>query len=349
MIPILYESTEVDFTSNGLGRLYDCSRCEVTEERNEIYECEFDYPVGGVNYGLLKCGRIIAVEHGEGNDIQPFDIYSHSKPLDGVVTFHARHISYRLKFVTVTGSNINSLAAALNLFASATPASRFEFRTDKTSTGVMSAADGLPKTVRQLMGGEEGSVLDAYGGEYEYDKFTVNLWEARGEQRPLTIRYGVNMTSYEEDMDYSESYTAVKPYWASGSDKVIGDMVTADLPAYDGRVSCVPLDISDKFSSKPTKAQVEAEARKYLTANTPNAPSQTIKVSFVKLADSDEYGKFAGLQECQLCDYVNVVFPMYDMIGSYEIVKVVWDVLLERYTEIELGNLSISLAQALGI
>ena len=43
MIPILYLSDEVSFQSNGLGRLSDIISCSVTEERNGIFEVEFEY------------------------------------------------------------------------------------------------------------------------------------------------------------------------------------------------------------------------------------------------------------------------------------------------------------------
>lgn len=163
MIPILYESTETLFANNGLGRLRDCISCVVTEERNGIYECDFDYPVGGQNYDDIQLGRIVVVEHDDTGDIQPFDIVSVSRPINGVVTFHCVHVSYRLRGMTVWGSSINTLAAALAKLGDAVPASVFSYWTDKTSTGYCAAFDGIPKTVRSILGGVEGSILDAYG------------------------------------------------------------------------------------------------------------------------------------------------------------------------------------------
>ena len=101
MIPILFAATETDFTHNGIGRLVDCLRCEVTEERNGMFEVEFDYPVNGSHFEDIICGRIIAVRHDDTDDIQPFDIYYQSKPINGLVTFRAQHISYRMAKMTV--------------------------------------------------------------------------------------------------------------------------------------------------------------------------------------------------------------------------------------------------------
>ena len=205
MIPILYNSTETEFDSNGLGRLRDCIECKVTEERNGIYEVEFQYPVDGANYDKIQLGRIIAVEHDYTNDVQPFDIVSCSKPINGVVTFRAVHISYRQGSIVARGSSISSLSDAFTMLRSGVPSNPFTYETDITSTAYMASADGLPHTVRSMLGGMEGSILDTYGGEYEWDKFRVILHASRGRARNLTIRYGVNLVDYTEDTDYSES------------------------------------------------------------------------------------------------------------------------------------------------
>lgn len=354
MIPILYESSEREFTSNGLGRLRDCVRCEVTEERNGVYECEFDFPVDGNHFDLIIPGRIIAVEHDDKGDIQPFDIYAYSKPLNGVVTFHARHISYRLNYLTAVLSNISSLNDAFtSLGGSGTvypDSGGFVYYSDKGSVVALPAADGIPHTVRQILGGIEGSILDTYGGEYEFNKFTVNLWNARGQDRSFTVRYGVNLTDYTEEMDYGESYNAVVPFWQKDDSKLVGGIVTAGLPSVYGRTECIPLDLSYNWENQPASVTaLENAARNILSANQPNLPSQNIKVNFIRLADTEEYAQFAPLQTCGLCDRIKVVFPRYNIEGMYKIVKVVWDVLLDRYTEMELGNLSITLAEALGL
>ena len=349
MIPILYESTETVFASNGLGRLRDCISCKVTEERNGIYECDFEYPTNGSNYDKIRLGRIIAVEHDDTNDVQPFDIVSYSKPIDGVVTFHAVHISYRQSKLTVTGSGINSLADALTLLGTASPSNPFSYSTDMTSSAYLAAANGIPISVRQLLGGVEGSILDAYGGEFEWNRFNVKLWSSRGSQRSLTIRYGVNMTEYNEDMDYSGTYTAVIPYWESGEDRLVGSMVESGYSAYNGQPNCIPLNLTDKFESMPTAADLEAAALSYMRSNQTHLPATSISVSFIQLEDSAEYEDYAPLLRCKLCDSVNVVFPEYGTQGSFKIVKTVYDVLLERYESLELGNLSTSLAEALGI
>lgn len=351
MIPILYDTNETVFESNGLGRLRDCISCLVTEERNGIYECDFEYPVDGANYSLIQVGRIVGVTHEDSDDIQPFDIVGFTRPIDGVVTFHCTHISYRQSYLTVTGSNINSLAAAFTLLSNSQPGNSFVYQTDKSSTGYLASADGVPKTVRAMLGGIEGSILDAYGGEYEWDRFNVILHNARGTFRNFSIRYGVNMLDYNEEFDSSGTYMSCVPYWTDGTTTVVGDRQISAGSTITGRGECVPLDVSDKFDTSgtaPTKAQVNAMGLTVMNSENPMVPSQNIHVEFVRLQDMG-YEDLASLMECKLCDTVKVVFPFYNTTGQFKIVKTVWNVLADRYESMELGDLPTTLAEALGI
>lgn len=353
MIPILYESNEVAFISNGLGRLRDTISAVVVEERNGIYELDFEYPVNGVHFEDILPGRIVGVSHDDSGDIQPFDIVSFSRPISGVVAFHAVHVSYRQSGLVANGTNINSIADAFTMLESAEPSNPFSYSTDITSSAFMASADGTPRSVRQFLGGIEGSILDAYGGEYEWDRFNVILHKSRGVARDFSIRYGVNMLNYNEDSDYSASYTSCIPYWV-GTDnngaetKVIGDRVDSGSPSYNGRNDCVALDLTDKFETKPTKAQVEAEALSQMQANQNYLPSQTIKVDFVQLQEMGFEG-LGNLFECRLCDTINVVFPFYGTSGQFKVVKTTWNVLEDRFDNLELGTLQTTLAEALGI
>lgn len=348
MIPILYDKNETAFVSNGLGRLRDCISCEVTEERNGIYECDLEYPVNGAHYDEIQVGRIIGVTHEESDDIQPFDIVSYTKPIDGVVTFHCVHVSYRQSYITVRASNINTLADALTALQTTEPANPFSYTTDKTSSGFAAVFDGLPKSVKSVLGGVEGSILDAYGGEYEWDRFNVRLWSARGVDRNFSIRYGVNMLDYEEELDTSGTYYKCIPYWTDGTNKVVGSVQTASGVTVTGRDECVPLDVSDKFENKPTKTQVEAMGLQLMNQQNPMVPKQNIHVEFVRLQDMG-FEWLDNLYECKLCDTVRVVFPDYQTESRFKIVKTVWNVLEDRYESMELGDLSVTLAEALGI
>ena len=357
MIPILYESNETSFSSNGLCRLRDCTSCVVTEERNGIYELDFEYPIDAPNFDKIRAGRIIACTHDDSGDVQPFDIVSHSKPINGVVTFHAVHISYRLNGGTTYAKNINSLAAALAELEE-TPqdlqSDFFTFSADFTASAYVAAFDGVPKSIRQYLGGVEGSILDTFGGEYEFDKFNVILHRERGTRKDFIIRYGVNLIDYNDETDYSEVFNQCLPYWigqnAKGEETVkIGNIAWLNNnPLYNGRGARIPLDLSDKFETMPTAEQLRLEALAYMRANQTYTPQRTITVDFVRMQDYEEYGQFANLLSCKLCDSIRVVFPQYGEDAFYKIVKAEYNVLLDRYNQMELGDLSTSLSDLIG-
>lgn len=354
MIPILYESNETSFTSNGIGRLRDCISATVFEERNGLYELDFQYPTDGANFDKIQCGRVVAVRHDDSNDIQPFDIVSYSKPIDGIVSFHCVHISYRQRGLVVSGKNINTLADAFTLLKNnATPTNPFTYEADFSSTAYMAAADGTPRSVRSMLGGVEGSILDTYGGEYEFDKFRVILHQQRGQDRDFSIRYGVNLLDYKEETDFSETYNSAVPYWTGSNGVkdiiVIGNKATSTAPTYSGREICAALDLTDKFENKPTKAQLQSAALSMINSKQTTLPQQTINVDFVRLQDLGEYENLQALLQCNLCDTIEVIFPKFNMRGRFKIVKTVYNVLRGKYESLELGELSTTLAEALGI
>lgn len=352
MIPIIYESTEIAFASNGLGRLRDCISCKVTEERNGVYELEMEYPVSGANYDLIRPGRIIACTHEDSSDIQPFDIVAMEKPIDGTVVVKGVHISYRQSGMVVRGKNITTLNAAFTKLKQATPSNPFTYTSslDLTASYTITAFDNTPRSVRQYLGGVDGSILDIVGGEYEFDKFAVRLWSNRGERKDFAIRYGVNLTGYNEEVDYSETFNACVPYWTDGQGNfVVGDKQTSGQPSYSGREICAALDVSDKFESKPTKANVNSAGKSYMSSNETYAAQNNIEINFVRLQDLEGYEQYTNLLNCKLCDSIRVIFPLHGIDRWFKIVKTVYDVLNDRYEEMELGSLQTTLADALGV
>lgn len=374
MRPILYPGDETLFTSEGRGRLADCTRCIVTEERNGIYLCEFDYPVTGPMYAALLEGGIVGVIHDDNHDIQPFDIYGHTAPLDGIVTFYARHISYRLSNIILKPMSASSCAAAFAAFENQTyNRNPFTFWTDKAVSGTWT--NDVPASVKSRLVGEQGSILDVYGkGEYKYDKWTVRLYVNRGNDNGVSIRYGVNLTDLTEDVDGSSSYSAVAPYWKSAEGDVVvtlpeGYVVADNVPVKyypwtnetgeiitteDGtpiefavaQIMPVPLDLSSDFTEEPTVEQLRELAKTRLNNSQAWQPSTNIRISFVDLAHTEDYKDVAALQRVSLCDRVNVYCgPLGVSAAKVEVIRVVYNVLTEKYDEMELGQPSKTYAE----
>lgn len=349
MIPILYSTSETSFTSNGLGRLTDCISCQVTEERNGIFECEFKYPVTGKLYNeMVTNGGIISVTHDDAKDRQPFDIYKYSAPIDGIVTFNARHISYRLSGITVKPFTAASCALALQgIGTNSLSTNPFSFWTDKAVTSTFTLS--VPTSAKAILAGQQGSILDVYGkGEYKFDKFDVKLYTNRGTNSGVTIRYGKNLSDTLVEKDNGEYYNAIVPYW-KGQD---GTLVTLTgwyvVQTGETLKYCIPVDFSSEFETQPTELELQTKAAAYLANNTPWLPKENVKVDFVQLWNTDEYKDVAVLERVKLCDTVAIYYPALGLTNSSaKVIKVVYDTLLERYSSIELGEPQQTLAQAI--
>ena len=375
MIPILFPKTESEFLTNGLGRLTDCISCIVIEERNGIFECEFQYPIDGVHYSEIQMGRLVYVTHDDTKEPQPFEIYRRSAEINGIITFNAHHISYRLSEITVRPFTAGSCAAALNGIAdNSINLNHFTFWTDKNT--VANFNSDKPRNARNMLGGEENSILDVFGGgDYEFDKFTVKLHAQRGVDSGVVIAYSKNMTDLTAEESLEGVYNAIIPFWTDTEGNLV--MLPEEMIIYSGiepiidfltdhngviirthngdpievayeLVQAVPMDLSDAFEEAPTVAQLRAAAQARFESSQAWLPNETIDVDFVHLWQTEEYKDYAALQRVRLCDTVSVYYKKLGVEAvKKKVVRTVYNVLLDRYDSIELGTPSVSLSQAI--
>jgi len=362
---VLYDHDEEAFTSNGLGALPDAASCIVTEERNGEYEVEMEYPLTGSHFHDIQKRRILYVKPNPYDEPQPFRIYSITKPINGIVTVHAAHLSYDTSgsIVKLFPADAGSASAAMSYLKNfSVPSTPFTFFTNVGKSGTMSVPK--PSSIRSLLGGSEGSILDTFGGEYLFDKWNISLLESRGADRGVTIRYGKNMTDLEQEENDTDFYTGVYPFWYSESED--GGLVT--LSANNGIVNAsgnydfvkiMPLDLSSEDFSKettdsegnvttiekPTEAELLAAAEKYISDNKIGIPKVSLDVSFVMLAQTEEYKDFARLETVKLCDTVTVEFEKLGVKTTAKCIKTVYNVLTGKYNSIELGEPKSSLAE----
>ena len=351
MIPILFDQTEKDFTSGGLGFLVDCTSCVVSQERNGVFECQFVYPITGPLYDQIQEHRIIFATHDDSKDPQPFDIYARSAPIDGLVTFYAHHISYRLSNTVVMPFSATPCADAMaKIQNKIVGAPGFTFWTDKTTSGTYEKE--VPSLVRPTLGGEEGSILDVYGkGDYEFDKFAVKLYQNRGRDTDVEIRYGKNLINIEHKIDNSASYNAIVPY-CYFNDEYLHTLITIPegyVYHDDGRgyVVAVPVDMTDRYNGLvPSVNQLRTDAQQLLDSSYAWIPSEGIEVDFVQLWQSEEYEQYAPLQRVNLCDTVKVYYSELGINAvRQKVVKTVYNTLLDRYDEITLNELPTTLTE----
>lgn len=349
MIPVLYTNNEVDFTSCGVGLLTEAISCTVTEDTSGIFECALQYPVTGKLFQeMVDNGGIIYATHSDSTDKQPFDIYGFSAPINGIVTFYAHHVSYRLSNIVVRPFEAESCAGALaGIKTNSANSNPFEFWTNKVVSSPYSLTH--PENARSLLSGREGSILDVYGkGDYEFDMFNVKLYVKRGRNTDVTIRYGKNMVDIKRSLDESEVYNAIAPYWADSETTVYLPEIYVTSPDAPAGVVPSAVDFTAKFDEAPTEEALRNAAVAYLSNNKPWIPVHNIYVSFVQLWQTTEYENVALLQRVSLYDTVSVYYPELGVTQERQrVVKTVYNVLLDRYDSMELGELNTTLYESI--
>ena len=337
MTPILYPSTETQFDSNGIGVMADAVSCKVTEELNGEYELVMQYPIDGIHYSEIQDRCILYCNVGTGNK-QPFRIYHTTKPHKGIVTIYAAHISYDLSGIPVKPFTAGSAAGAMAaLETGAAVSSPFTFWTDKTNAGNLTVA--TPLSSRFALGEGDKSIISVYGGELEYDRYTVRLHNERGMDRGVSIRYGKNLTSLEQDENNSNVYTGVYPYYADADGNLtqLDELIVRAPGTYDYE-KILTLDLSGEFDDTPTKAQLKAATESYIERNNIGIPEISLVLSFAQLDQTEEYKDKALLERVYLGDTVSVEFAALSISAKAKCCKTVYNVLLDRHDSIALGN-----------
>lgn len=345
MKPILYDADRTSFPAgvdNGLGVLADAMSCKVTQELNGQYELELHYPVEGLHYGEIALRSILRATVGPDGKLQPFRVYRIVPGMNGTAAIYARHIAYDLGGYVVspfTAADAPSAVAAIKSHALPTDFP-FALTTDKTTVATMAVT--VPSSAWGLLGGQQGSLLDVYGGEYEFDEWAVRLLTRRGADRGVSVRYGKNLTDLTQDASCANCYTGVVPYWRGN------DVTVTAAPVYAegdfGYTRLMPLDLSSSFEQQPTQGQLQAAAASYIKQNRIGVPAVSWDVRLALLAQSSGYEDVAFLEQIYLGDTVGVYFHRLGVDAKARVNKIVWDCLLERYGSVALGSVKANIA-----
>ena len=354
MIPCLFRETEEQFNTNGIGKLCDAFSCLVTEKRNGSYELKLGYPSDGIHAEDLVEGNIILAKPAERTTAQPFRIYKITTPLTGLLEINARHIQYQENFITVSPfSAVGSQAAMAAISSHVTTACPFSFWTDIDSSATFTITS--PATVRGCLGGMDGSMLDTYGGEYEWDMYTAKLHGHRGADHGVKIVYGKNLIDFKMERNIENMITGVHPYWKHSEDGTLKELpekvVTVEGERHYEKISV--LDCTSQFEEAPTDEQLRNYVKSYLKNTSLTEPDIDIKIDFAQLWQLPGYADIAEAERVSLCDTVHVYISKLGIEVSCKVTETEYDVLLERYKSITLSNAAVysrnsSLTGALG-
>ncbi len=343
MTPRLYDGS-TGFNGNGIGALPDCVSCTVTEQRNGSFELALEYPVDGLHYESLRQRALVRAKPNPFAEEQYFRIYKISRPMNGIVTVYARHISYDLSGVPVAPCSANSASTALAALrdAAAVPCD-FTLWTDKSTQADFAVTK--PRSMRSALGGADGSILEVYGGEFEWDNTTVKLHSSRGQDRGVSIRYGKNLLDVKQEENCAELYTGIYPYYADseGAITLLPEKIVNAPGTYDF-TRVLTVDLSTEFEDTPSAEELREAAEKYIETNRIGVPAVSLTVSFAQLEQTEEYKNLALLERVGLCDTVHVRFERLGVQADAKVITTTYNVLQDRYASVELGDAKTTLA-----
>lgn len=325
----------VNDTTNGLGQ-FEANSCKITEELNGIYEAEIEMLATDKHFNELSVGGLLQLEVNEAKDKQIFRIYYISKPINQVVQIKAQHITYDLNKIpvkpfTATGA-VNAKNGMINNIIGTYP---FTMTTDITNNTSVFTLD-IPRSFRECLGGYEGSLLDTFRGEYEWDNLTVKMLAHRGSDNNVRISYGKNLTDFTQEENIENVYTSVLGYAVVNEQTYTGNVYHKVQSAYP-KVKIIDFS-SDYENTTPTTADLTQKAQSYAENNDIEIPNVNLNISFVPLYQTEEYKNIAPLERVSLGDTVHVYFDKLGVEASARVIKTVWNANLGRYDSIELGN-----------
>lgn len=358
MRPILYNANETAFETYGLGEI-DATKAQVTRERNGNYTLYIEYPASGPLAGTFKNDMRIKSDAGLRTKNQTFFISRISKDSTGILKIYAKHISHLTEKMAIrNNTNATGTAqAALAIWAlNALGGIRFDTWSDIDLTSKTSWNIADFKTARDVLGGVKGSILDVWGGEYEFDNTVIRLHKQLGRKSPTVLEYGRNILRAEDDQDIDGAYTSVYPYatytpesQGTGEGGATSQQVTVELPEkyvdgpyiglYNERRVLI-VDFSSNFKDKevPTIDKLRRLAKEYAINNRLGLPKINTKIEYVDLSKTLDYKLTQILEEAELCDIVPVYYPQIGLTSEdAKLTTIVYDVLLEQNDSVEVG------------
>ena len=358
MRPILYNANERAFETYGLGEI-DATKAQVTRERNGNYTLYIEYPASGPLASVFKNDMRIKSDAGLRTKNQTFFITRVVKDSTGISKVYAKHISHLTETMAIRNNTVVSgtAPAALSIWASnCLGGIRFDVWSDIELSSKTSWDIANFKTARDALGGVSGSILDVWGGEYEFDNTTIRLHKQLGRKSPIVLEYGRNILRAEDDQDIESAYTSVYPYATytpenQGAGDATGStqQVTVELPEkyvdgpyiglYNERRVLI-VDFSSNFKEKevPTVDKLRKLAKDYAINNRLGLPKINTKIEYVDLSKTLDYKLTQILEEAELCDIVPIYYPEIGLTSEdAKLTTIVYDVLLEQNDSVEVG------------
>ena len=348
--PILYKANETNFEHLGVSVLSDASKCHVSREKNGIYILEFDYPVNGKDVDKIKEGMYIKSDAGYRTKNQRFVVSKITKT-QNEFKIYCQHISQVKTTMNAIRPDITltsvSAMGALTAWRDNLLDSHEEFFVQSDISTLNSTTWKVEniENARDALGGKAGSILDVWGGEYEFDNLNITLHKSMGIDNPTIIAYGKNLLDLEQEQSILETYTSVFPFKKYTDDNNREQLITLPEILLDSthlnkftHRRILKVDFSSDENLK-TVEQLRSKAKSYIKNNNVGVPKTNLKINYQDLSKVEGVFDNPALEQIDLCDRLKVYYDELGILNeNAKVVKVIWDVILEENHEIEVGD-----------
>lgn len=324
----LFDKTATAFTSQGIGVL-NPKRCEVREELNGEYELEMEIPITDLHYADLALQKIIVCKPNPYESAEPFRIYQISRPIGGIVTVNAAHLSYDLSRYADKPFSATTIASVMSkLKSESVDACPFSFNTDVTPATVDFEIT-TPRSIRSLLAGAEDSVQTLYGGDWKFTGYTCYLYATRGTNRGVNIRYGTNMTDLQQEENCANVYSALYPFWKDAEGHLV-EVTGRTISINANGNGTLVYDMSSYFDTQPTAQELADAAANYILTANLAAPVVSLDVKFAQMNLAND--------KILLGDTLGVYFPRLQVSASARVISTTYNAILDRYEDIRVGD-----------
>ena len=337
----IYLKTNTNYDKNGDITL-DPTSCIYKDSENLITLEHFIDDEGRWKY--INFENVIAAE--ENGKKKLYRIYNVVKSLYSV-TAYARPIFYDLiDKVLLDVRPTNKIGQeALDIIFEGTG-----FTGHSNLSSINTAYYVRKNIVEALLGDEENSFINRWGGEFYCENFDVYFNDKIGSDNGVRVEFGYNLNEIEEDVNIEEVVTRIIPVGYDGI-MLDGEAPWVDSPLINKytkpKMRVIEFsDIKLKESSEDEEGfDTIEEARAELIRqcnllfdNGIDKPTINYKIDMINLANTTAYKDFKMLVEVNKGDTVTCYIKHLDIDVRARVIDYERDLITGEYKSIELGN-----------
>lgn len=337
----IYQDNTTNFNNNGLGFLTDIISAEVVDELNGEYSLTIEYPINGQLAEYLVEENYIKCKVADGTK-QIFIIKNVEKTFD-TIKVYANHIFYLLidNFLdNVAPRNLNGETFLNWILARTNYPTQF---VGHSNIGITRSARYVRKNpVEAILGDDDNSMVNIFGGEIKRDNFDIYFNSRIGTDNGVKLLFGKNISEININIDTTGLYTRIMPVGYDGlllpekyvDSPLINNYLYPKICKYEFDDIVYDPEDEEAYHTLDEAYAALRNATNKLYSEGIDKPQINIQINWIELSKTNEYRQYQNLETVNLGDtiYASILGmeletrvikttynPLTDMIETFEI------------------------------